>query len=455
MPIEMSAFDAEITAAPRGVVYEIGMTAFHRLWTSTALLCLATTPACSSGSDDPKEASHETYMGLEAPAHGFQVRSVGTTIGPGEDVEYCEVAELPGTPDTTYFMNSVEMANGKGSHHLIVEYAEPGSPADEKLRAMNVGDRVPCISVTTAFGEGTRMVGGIQHPYGEKALPPGIAQKYFGGQRIVFDYHYYNATEDAVEARSAMNVHTLPEDDVEQLAAVLGFPNWTIDTPPGQKASFKGDCRFEHDTRVGMLVRHTHQWGRDFSAWFAGGARDDEHIWTTPDYETETDHPFEQPAQLKAGEGFRFECQYENTENHRLRFGVNATDEMCILFGYYWDAGGAYEPQKEDCQIAYTAEDGIGYPASHPKAFPPAKPEEAALCLSLAPEKNACSECTCNSCAGIIGTCVADTDCAPILACFTSGEDDCGSVMDEHSSGGGLSQQVSQCMQAKCAAECL
>ena len=42
---------------------------------------------------------------------------------------------------------------------------------------------------------------------------------------------------------------------------------------------------------------------------------------------------------MKQGEGLRFECNYQNTEDRALRFGTSATDEMCVLFGMIWNAG--------------------------------------------------------------------------------------------------------------------
>src|SRR5687768_14590366 len=46
---------------------------------------------------------------LPVPRNGFQVRSIGEEIAPGEDVEYCEVGELPGEPSQTYYVKSIEL----------------------------------------------------------------------------------------------------------------------------------------------------------------------------------------------------------------------------------------------------------------------------------------------------------------------------------------------------------
>jgi hypothetical protein len=423
----------------------------HHSMFCVGLVALA---GCSSSDHASKPGStNETYLGLETPTDGFQVRDVGTTIPPGADLEFCEVAELPGTPSTTYYVSSVEMANGQESHHLIISISPPGSPSDAKLRAMNIGDRVPCLSAQIAFGEDIVAVGGIQHPYGKSALPPGIAEKYQGGSRVVFDYHFYNTTNEPVQAKSAFNFHLTDASKVKQLAGGFGFYNWTIDTPPGAHGSFTADCRLESDAIVGSLTRHTHKWGRDFSTWYAGGAHDGELVWTTPDFNTDTDHVFDEPVAVNAGEGFKFQCTYENTETYPLRFGVKATDEMCILFGAYWDAHGGYEPPAESCSITWIDADGIGRPASYPGAFPPPDPALASACLGGAPSHTACTECSCNSCADVLVKCFTDKDCAPIVQCFQGGGD-CQSIVDQHSPGVGMAQQVSACVQTKCGSTC-
>ena len=45
---------------------------------------------------------------------------------------------------------------------------------------------------------------------------------------------------------------------------------------------------------------------------------------------------------MKKGEGFRFQCEYDNTTDDVLTFGPKATDEMCILFGIAWSPNALY-----------------------------------------------------------------------------------------------------------------
>ena len=290
-------------------------------------------PAGSTGGTDPPPAACDDILCLEPPEHGFQVRSVGTSIEPGEDVEYCEIVQVPGDPSETYYVNRFESEMTLGSHHLIVAAIEPGSPTEANAA---VGDRIKCFQ-TSAFGDDLDPVTGNQLPYHEESFPEGVGRTYRGGQLLVFDYHYFNTTPDPLAAKAAVNFHTVDADRVQKIARNFGFYNFGISIPPGEEASFTTECSFDHDILVHKLTRHTHKWGTDFTVWYAGGAREGQEIFTSPNYET-VDHVFDEPITMTAGEGFRFECAFKNTEVHPLEFGVKATDEMCILFGVWWEA---------------------------------------------------------------------------------------------------------------------
>ncbi len=431
----------------------------QRLGSGVALLLLA---ACSSSDDGKKnEPADEKYLGLSTPTDGFQVRNLGKDIQPGEDVEYCEVAEMPGEPDTVYYVNRLEFANGNASHHLIIDTAKPGSAAEENLRGRNVGDQVECLSSQSAFGDGFEFTGGIQRPYGDLVFPEGVGRVYHGGQRFVFDFHYYNTTDRTVQARSAVNFHTTSADEVTRIAQIVGFNNVTIDTAPGEHGSFVGECRYKADVEVHSLTRHTHRWGTDYSVWFSGGARDGEHIWTSHDFQEDTFFPFDQPILMKAGEGFRFQCDYQNTETHALRFGPNATDEMCILFSIAWEADVGTPFGNEDCFISQVGSDGVGHPVD-PGSYPEPTPEQVQSCTDKSPTSPACTTCACGTCGGVIAECVDDPDCLAILNCIQTSNcsqstciNVCGDVINEHSSGTGKLIQVSTCLSSSCGALCM
>jgi hypothetical protein len=407
------------------------------------------------GSDESVAPAPEgEYLGLEQPADGFQVRNQGSTVEPGADVEFCEVGQLPGDPSQTYYVRVSEFGNAPFSHHLIVSAAEPGSPVDQKLREYAVGEQVPCLSAEFVFGnEGMFWVGGTQQPYTLLAYPPGVGREYRGGQRIVFDYHYFNTSDQPIEARSAFNFHLGKAEDVEFLARRSDFNNYTIDTPAKGTGKFTGECAFKQDVMIGGLTRHTHRWGTDYSVWFEGGARHGEKIWTSTDWQHETNYRFPEPLLMKKGEGFRFECNYANTEDRRLRFGTSATDEMCILFGMVWNAGTERDLPSQNCAITWVDSEGVGHVAE--EGFPRATQAEADICTAAGTPGDACRSCQCGACAGVLIKCATDPDCKAILDCLQTGTSDCNDVADQHSSALGLLFQSRSCVEASgCAAQC-
>jgi hypothetical protein len=282
---------------------------------------------------------------LGVPEYGFQLRNQGTTIQSGEDVEYCEVVQMPGDSSDTYYINGFDSAMTLGSHHLIVAAIEPGSQTDQNA---TVGDRVECFGPASGFGGDLIDVTGQQLPYHADTFPDGIGRVYQGGQKLVFNYHYFNATEAPLEARAAVNFYTAEESCVEKIAESAGFFFVGIDINDGESASYTASCTFSQDVMVTKLTRHTHQWGTEFPVEFVGGERDGDDIYTSPNYE-DPDYSFDEPVLVKAGEGFRWTCNYVNDSGHHLGFGEEAKDEMCILFPTIYSPVAREVPGEENC----------------------------------------------------------------------------------------------------------
>ena len=283
---------------------------------------------------------------LDAPEQGFQMRSTAVPIQPGEDVEYCEVVQMPGSPSDVYYINRFESQMTLGSHHLIVSAIEPGSETDQ---AAEVGDRVPCFGPASAWGGDLLDVTGQQLPYHEESFPAGVGRIYNGGQKLIFNYHYFNATDDDLEARAAVNFFTTDEANVQKVAESYSALFVGINVDVGETASYDIECLMTADVMVHKLTRHTHKWGTDFPVSFAGGERDGELIYTSPSYEN-PDHIFDEPVLVKAGEGFRFTCNYDNTDgDHLLTFGEKTTNEMCILFATIYSPEGRDVDPDQGC----------------------------------------------------------------------------------------------------------
>ncbi len=317
------------------------------------------TGAAGAGSGTGGAGSVPTGPGLSLspPEDGLQVRSVGTTIPVGEDQEFCEVVALPGSPSDVYTIDRVEIQMTEYSHHLNVRAIVPGTEADQNSTA---GQRVPCRNNgTNAFGEGFATLSMSQQRYNDTAFPEGVGLRLVGGQKIVFNYHYLNSSTEPVEARAAVNLHFAEPGSVRKDMHRFGMYNFGISIPSRSQAKFTMECRVSQDIRIWNLIRHTHKWGTDFHTWYAGGARDGELIFTSTDWELNQDHQLADPVLIPAGQGFRFECNFDNTTERDLGFGVTAEDEMCILYGQWFVANDGEAPLSQDCVGVAPGADGI------------------------------------------------------------------------------------------------
>ena len=108
---------------------------------------------------------------------------------------------------------------------------------------------------------------------------------------------------------------------------------------------------------VSELVRRTERHGTTFSVWLSGGTRDGTPLWTSPVPDDGRWEPA-RPILLDGGEGFRFQCDYQNATDVALRFGVSASDETCTLNAIWWPADAA-DAHDEGCLLFEVGADGI------------------------------------------------------------------------------------------------
>jgi hypothetical protein len=103
------------------------------------------------------------------------------------------------------------------------------------------------------------------------------------------------------------------------------------------------------------VLPHTHRLGLGLRAWIAGGARDGEMVYEVVGWEDLPLHFLDPPLPLAPGEGLRFQCRYLNTTEATVVYGTSATDEMCLLSGYYATGAEALWGESTDAEPACTA----------------------------------------------------------------------------------------------------
>jgi hypothetical protein len=292
------------------------------------------------------------------------VESVGATIAPGEDVQYCEVVALPGTPGQPIYVAGIDGRMTRFSHHLNIMAIQPGSPADQ---ASTPGQRERCAgNGRIPFGSGLHQIFMSVAPETSLVLPDGVGHRLDGGQKVLFNYHYFNSSTAPVPAKAALAFHVADASAVRRELRRFGMYNMSFAIPARSKASFTAECMMAEDIQLISLLRHTHSKGTDFNVWRAGGATDAQQVFVSHHWEDDINYAPTGSFIIKQGEGLRFECAFDNTTDQELRFGELVSDEMCILYGYFVSTREFVPPLPEDCAIPTSVQGQVarGFPCT-------------------------------------------------------------------------------------------
>ena len=288
-------------------------------------------PTLTTGSDlyDP-----QTKM-LMAPAagDGVQITTTPFDLQAGEEKFACYHAEIPvdGEIDVRYY----ESVMATGSHHFIL-YKNDGDTAPD-----GTIDQSGCAANPT----GSNWVYSSAQPHMDLKIPEGVAIVLGSRQRVVFDMHYINTTEQALQAHVTLNI-SFAKGQFEKAASLVSF-NSGIFIPPNGTQTVEGDCTPGNGAKFFYMLTHTHRRGilATITRLLANGQMGETIVKST-DWEIPQEKKFltEPYLTFQAGEKFHYKCDYMNDLDQVVTAGPSAdTNEMCMAITYYFpaSAGGS------------------------------------------------------------------------------------------------------------------
>ena len=74
----------------------------------------------------------------------------------------------------------------------------------------------------------------------------------------------------------------------------------------------------------------------EFIVQIVGGDRNGETIYWTDDWDHRPIINYDPPIELNKGQSIKLTAIYNNNTNKTVRFGFKSTDEMMILFGWFY-----------------------------------------------------------------------------------------------------------------------
>jgi hypothetical protein len=287
---------------------------------------------------DKTAQTQAAFQPLVAPAAGtgIQLRVEPFTVAKHFERELFVHRRAATTTDL--YVRRIHFRMRPNSHHFVI-YGFNSTipsflvPAYDAVRDIRNPDGSMNTTNMVTMGYHT-FFGGAMQPEFAYELPPGVALKIPAGTGLDLNVHYANHTEAPISGEAAVNLHTIPLAQVTKVARTLNWGNQSIILPAGQRTTLERTFTVTDSTTIITLTSHTHRLGERFVIRVVGGARDGEMVYESTDWEHPAFLLLPQPVRLGPGQGLKSIVTYNNTTAATVRFGLQSTDEMGIIFGY-------------------------------------------------------------------------------------------------------------------------
>lgn len=291
------------------------------------------------------------FVALEAPEQGYQFHLGPFDVEPGGDKEFLYYEDNISNEDI--FIKRVQISMRPGSHHFIFytfnnDIPNFFVPEPQVFRDLYNEDGSTNTSTLISMGY-HRFVSGTQWPSMDYEFPDGIALRMPNDYGLDLNGHYFNYTDQTIVGEIYANIHTINQEDVEHVAEILMLNNTDLYLPSNEITTIEKTYSFNqikniHDINDNIdtiylfqLFSHAHQLMERFDIqYYDSDTGETQLIYTALDYEHPPILTLNNPIELKQGDFLRLETTYNNTNNDPTEFGLLSTDEMMILFGYFY-----------------------------------------------------------------------------------------------------------------------
>jgi hypothetical protein len=287
---------------------------------------------------DSNRYSPPEFSPLNPPEKGIQLHIKPFEVKANYEREFFQYTDL--NIDEDIYANRIQIEMRPGSHHFII-YS-----FDKNISSSNLPEFD--IKRDLRFDDGTMNVqtlrtmqyhaffSGTQWPRMDYQLPPGVAFKLNSKFGVDQNSHYVNRSDSIMIGEVFTNIHTIDESEVERVANILNWSNQEILLPPKKLTTLNKTFITDSPIFIGQLFSHAHEKMTEFIVKIKGGERNGELVYWTDDWKHPPIINYDPPIQLNNGEGLELIATYDNPSDKFVTFGFLSTDEMMILFGWYF-----------------------------------------------------------------------------------------------------------------------
>ena len=288
---------------------------------------------------DSNKYSPPEFTPLKPPKKGIQLHLKPFEVMPNFEREFFQYTNLDVSEDI--YANRIQIEMRPGSHHFILySFIKNINPSDlpefDVPRELRYENGVYNIQTLRSM-QYHEFFNGTQWPRMDYKLPPGVAFRLDSNFGLDQNSHYVNRTDSIMIGEVYTNIHTVDKSEVLHEAKVINWSNQNIFLPPKKITTLNKSFYTNKSIYVGQLFSHAHEKMKEFSVIIKGGTRDGELVYWTDDWQHPPIMSYDPPIKLNSGEGLQIITTYDNPLNEAVTFGFRSTDEMMILFGWYYE----------------------------------------------------------------------------------------------------------------------
>ena len=305
---------------------------------------------------DNIEVYDPNFQPLTPPENGVQIHLGPFEVLPQQETEFFCYTSL--NNDEEKFVNRVEIEMRTGSHHFILYtypdnfpiYLEEDIERHLRNEDGSYNESVLSIMPYQIFLTGT------QWPELDVVFPDNVGLRIPANTFVDQNTHYLNYTNETYIGEVYTNLHFMesPPDyiaEILQLAVIDGLYLPPMDTTTIERTFmfddildvYNLDSNSINTIEIFQLFSHAHEKMLTFEVFYVDDniQTEDLQIYYTDDWE----HPpinyygdsyDNEGIQILPGEGIKLKATYYNPSNEPVEFGFLSTDEMMILFGYFY-----------------------------------------------------------------------------------------------------------------------
>jgi len=280
---------------------------------------------------DPNyDDSGDAQLAPPPPGEGVQMEIPPFDVPVGTDVQRNYYFKFPFDQDVD--ISKVEFAFNRGSHHLNIFKSD--------------SDDLPDGSFENTFNavvwETWYLVVDSQKASLGWQLPTGVSIHLKARQQMLLQTHYVNIAASGQttynnRGKVLINWWFSKPGTVKYHMGAMFAQNRTISLPPQQFSQFSKTVTFPQDVHILAMTGHFHSRGKEFTVDKWDGTNVNEEVYRSQAW---GDPPFiiyDQPIDIKAGEGLSYTCEYYNDTDKVIKFGPHVnTDEHANLFVFFY-----------------------------------------------------------------------------------------------------------------------